>query len=91
MNAIAVFQQMYCIKGKSGGNAAVFRKEMKSLIKMFIAGRTMISAFPIMKKSLFTHDRNVFNNRRTVIMNLISYKATMRAGLRFALQGEGNM
>ena len=49
---------------------AMFWKKREGFVKVFVTARAMVTTFAVMQKSLFSHRRNVFNYRGTVVMNL---------------------
>ena len=49
---------------------------------MFVAVGTVIASFAIVKEGFFAHNRKVFENRSTVIMDSLCNKTAVRAGMR---------
>ncbi len=54
-NTLPLREQVKRIKSKAGGDPAMFGQKSESFIKVFLAGRTMISAFTVMKEGMFSH------------------------------------
>ncbi len=61
----------------------MFGQKSESFIKVFLAGRTMISAFTVMKEGMFSHKREIFDHGGTIIMDFIGKGMAMRASMRF--------
>ena len=52
---------------------------------------TVISSFAVMKKSLLSHKRKIFDYRRSIVMDFISKSCTKGASMCFALKRKENM